>query len=54
MEQQIAYAGASRHPFRSSILAASAARRKRADDQDIKLFALSFAAFFVCFYTFIF
>lgn len=54
MEQQSAYAGATRHPFRSNLLAASEARRKRADDQDIKLFALSFAAFFVCFYTFIF
>ena len=54
MEQHIAVAGISRHPFRSSILAACAARRKRADDQDFKLFALSFAAFFVCFYTFIF
>ena len=54
MEQPIALAGVAGHPFRSSILAASAARRKRADDQDLKLFAMSFTAFFVCFYTFIF
>ena len=54
MEQHIALAGASGHPFRSSILSARAARRKRADEQDWKLFALSFVAFFVCFYTLIF
>ncbi len=54
MEQHIALAGIGGHPFRSSVLAASAARRKHAEDQDLKLFALSFTAFFVCFYTFIF
>jgi hypothetical protein len=54
MEQRIALAGVAGHPFRNTVLAASAARRKRADDQDWKLFALSFAAFFICFYTFIF
>lgn len=54
MEQRIALAGVAGHPFRTSVLKASAARRKRADDQDWKLFALSFTAFFVCFYTFIF
>jgi hypothetical protein len=54
MEQRIALAGVAGHPFRNSLKAAAAARRKRADDQDWKLFALSFTAFFVCFYTFIF
>jgi hypothetical protein len=54
MEQRIALAGVTGHPFRNSVLTASAARRKRADDQDWKLFTLSFTAFFVCFYTFIF
>lgn len=54
MEQRIALAGVAGHPFRNSLRVASAARRKRDDDQDWKLFALSFAAFFVCFYTFIF
>lgn len=54
MEQHIALAGIGGHPFRSSVFAASAAQRKRADDSDWKLFALSFTAFFVCFYTFIF
>ena len=30
------------------------AKRLGRDDSDIRLFALSFTAFFVCFYTFIF
>jgi len=54
MEQRIALAGVAGHPFRSSMRAASSARRKRAEDSDLKLFVLSFTAFFVCFYTFIF
>ena len=54
MQHNIALAGQARHPFRSSMSDAIAARRKRADDSDIKLFALSFVAFFVCFYTLIF
>ena len=37
------------HPFRQSL----EARRARAEDQDIKLFVLSFSAFFVCFATFL-
>lgn len=45
-----------RHPFRASLpppprVAAAAATRS--DDSDWKLFALSFAAFFTCFYTLI-
>jgi hypothetical protein len=42
-----------RHPFRRHVRIAVAQQRKFRDDSDIKLFALSFAAFFVCFYTFI-
>lgn len=46
-----------RHPFRQSLpptLFAEDKKDKRAaDDQDWKLFALSFSAFFTVFYTFI-
>ena len=45
---------APRHPFRQSIAVAHAARVQRNDDHDIKLFVMSFTAFFICFYTFIF
>ncbi|MBX3593938.1 hypothetical protein [Sphingomonas sp.] len=41
------------HPFRAALPEIRAAVRQREQDSDIKLFALSFAAFFVCFYTFI-
>jgi hypothetical protein len=41
------------HPFRKSLPQAAPAKLRN-DDSDIKLFALSFTAFFVCFYTFIF
>nr|WP_165388363.1 hypothetical protein [Sphingomonas populi] len=47
-------APAPRHPFRQSIARAHAARTDRSEDHDIKLFVLSFTAFFICFYTFIF
>lgn len=43
---------ARRHPFRRS-LPMQRVVSVRDDDQDLKLFALSFTAFFVCFYTFI-
>lgn len=44
-----------RHPFRRALPpAAPVTRRSRDDDHDVKLFVLSFAAFFTCFYTFIF
>jgi hypothetical protein len=44
-----------RHPFRRSLPpAAPAERMAKSDDNDVKLFLLSFAAFFTCFYTFIF
>lgn len=41
-----------RHSFRQRI-ALRADLAQRSDDQDWKLFLLSFAAFFVCFYTLI-
>ena len=41
-----------RHPFRRA-LPPAATVAPRNDDQDWKLFALSFGAFFTCFYTFI-
>ncbi|MEP9357708.1 hypothetical protein [Sphingomonas sp. KR3-1] len=42
-----------RHPFRRHVRIAVAQQRKLRDDSDVKLFALSFTAFFVCFFTFI-
>lgn len=54
MQRQLAFAETPRpHPIRRSIRVARALERKRRDDADVKLFFLSFAAFFVCFYTFI-
>jgi hypothetical protein len=41
------------HPFRDTVRTEAIARRRQREDNDIKLFALSFTAFFVCFYTFI-
>ncbi len=43
---------AARHPFRRS-LPPPTIEPARDDDQDWKLFLLSFAAFFTCFYTFL-
>lgn len=45
---------ATRHPFRQAFAEARIARIRQRDDSDVKLFALSFTAFFICFYTFIF
>ncbi len=42
-----------RHPFRRT-LPPPVQPTRRADDQDLRLFFLSFAAFFICFYSFIF
>ena len=54
MQRQLLLAGPVRgHPIRQQIRAAAAAERKRRDDSDVKLFFLSFAAFFVCFTTFL-
>ena len=44
---------AARHPFRRSLPPVRVTAPPRDDDQDVKLFLLSFAAFFVCFYSFI-
>ena len=40
------------HPFRAALPTVRAISQKREDDSDLKLFLLSYAAFFVCFYTF--
>ena len=54
MQRQLILAGnARRHPFRQHMRRVSAVEQKLRDDSDIKLFVLSFTAFFVCFYTFI-
>lgn len=45
---------AARHPFRASLPPPVAAPAPRDEDRDWKLFLLSFAAFFTCFYTLIF
>lgn len=44
---------ARRHPFRQSVPPQRVVAETN-DDNDLKLFALSFTAFFVCFYTFLF
>ncbi|PTM47179.1 hypothetical protein C8J24_0562 [Sphingomonas aerolata] len=45
---------AARHPFRRTLPPPVIATPGGRDDQDVKLFVLSFAAFFTCFYSFIF
>ncbi|MFE8583824.1 hypothetical protein ACFX59_06940 [Sphingomonas sp. NCPPB 2930] len=45
---------AARHPFRRSLPPVPPTRSRRDDDQDIRLFVLSFTAFFICFYSFLF
>jgi hypothetical protein len=46
-----------RHPFRQSLVRTEALTLTRAlarkDETDLKLFVLSFTAFFICFYTLI-
>ena len=42
------------HPFRRTLPPPAPISQARNDDQDIKLFVLSFFAFFICFYTLIF
>ncbi|MDJ0276959.1 hypothetical protein QLH51_09135 [Sphingomonas sp. 2R-10] len=42
----------SRHPFRAS-LPRLASVPVSSEDSDLKLFVVSFTAFFICFYTFI-
>ena len=41
------------HPFRRSLPPPAVIVAKRNGDDDWKLFMLSFAAFFTCFYTFL-
>ncbi len=54
MHSQLLLAGPVRgHPFRQTVRRAAVLERKRRDDGDVKLFMLSFAAFFVCFSTFL-
>ena len=45
---------AARHPFRRTLPPPAIPVVVRSQDDDWKLFALSFAAFFTCFYTLIF
>ncbi|MEH3041616.1 MAG: hypothetical protein PGN21_16360 [Sphingomonas paucimobilis] len=40
-----------RHPFRAT-LPTMASVPVRSEDSDLKLFTVSFTAFFICFYTF--
>lgn len=42
-----------RHPFRQALMLTRIEQARTRDDNDIKLFALAFSAFFICFYTFI-
>lgn len=42
-----------RHPFRRTLVLTRIEQARHRDDDDIKLFALAFSAFFICFYTFI-
>lgn len=53
MQRQLLAAPQRGHPIRHAILQARAIERKRRDDGDLKLFLLSFSAFFVCFTTFL-
>lgn len=45
---------AARHPLRRSLPPPPVVVPTKSDDHDVKLFVLSFAAFFTCFYGFIF
>lgn len=55
MQSQLLLAAPRRpHPFRHAVATTAQLRRRAENDGDVKLFALSFTAFFVCFYTFFF
>lgn len=41
------------HPFRRALAQSRRATPARSGDEDLKLFVVSFTAFFVCFYTFL-
>ena len=42
-----------RHPLRRSLPPPGAIAVTQDEDKDLKLFVLSFTAFFICFYTFL-
>jgi|GEM_PF-1736863 len=42
------------HPFRQRVAVRAALAQRRNEDNDLKLFVLSFTAFFICIYTLIF
>ena len=46
-------APAARHPFRQALVRTRIEQARTRDDDDIKLFALAFSAFFICFSAFI-
>ena len=54
MERQNTLADSYRghHPFRTALPLVRKGVRRREDESDLKLFLLSYAAFFICFYTF--
>ena len=52
MDRRFIAGETARHPIRRALVQADA-KPERNDDQDLKLFVLSFTAFFVCFYTLI-
>jgi len=49
-----AAARANGHPIRRSLAPAQPPKVAKRDEDDLKLFALSFTAFFICIYTMIF
>lgn len=53
MQHPFSLAATRRHPFRRHVRQVIARQRKASDDGDVRLFVLSFTAFFVCFYTFL-
>jgi hypothetical protein len=56
MQQPSRYAITQSHPLRRQLKLTRddrEANRKREEESDVKLFALSFTAFFICFYTFL-
>lgn len=44
---------AARHSFRRSLPPPAIMPKRRRDDQDLRLFVLSFTAFFICIYSFL-
>ena len=43
-----------RHPIRAQLVTEHQPKVANPDDHDLKLFVLSFTAFFICIYSFIF